>query len=189
MAEHRGVPVASVSWTVADCARLLSRRDALIVADAALHLGLCTLQQLKAVAHDLRGAKGVGRLRWIIANADPLSESPGETWTRMVVKELGYSVTSQVVVIDGDFEARLDLLLDGSRVVLEFDGAIKYGPVDEESNEPEEVARRVMREKERQAKLEALEYICLRVIWSQLDAPSVLDKRIRTAMGRLEPFR
>lgn len=93
--EHHGLQVTSVAWTVVDCARLLPRRDALMVADAALHLRMCTHEDLVQAAASLGKAKGVGRVRWIIANADPASESAGETWMRMIVKDLGYAVTSQ----------------------------------------------------------------------------------------------
>ena len=185
LVDNRGTRVTSVAWTVADCARLLSRRDALIVADAALHLGLCSIAELEAVVAAMGRAKRVGRLRWVIANADPRAESAGETWMRMVVKDLGYSVVSQFGVVADGHRHRIDLLLEGSRVGLEFDGFIKYDRADED---PEEVvARTVVEEKRRQARIEGLGYRLLRVLWEQLFDPRGLDRRIRHALGDAVP--
>ncbi len=44
---HAGLLVTTPAWTVIDCARLLSRRDGVIVADAVLHEGLCTVSDLR----------------------------------------------------------------------------------------------------------------------------------------------
>ncbi len=185
LVDNRGTRVTSVAWTVADCARLLSRRDALIVADAALHLGLCSIAELEAVVAAMGRAKRVGRLRWVIANADPRAESAGETWMRMVVRDLGYSVVSQFGVVADGHRHRIDLLLEGSRVGLEFDGFIKYDRADED---PEEVvARTVVEEKRRQARIEGLGYRLLRVLWEQLFDPRGLDRRIRHALGDAVP--
>lgn len=179
LVDHHGVQVASVAWAVIDCARLLPRKDALIVADAALHLRMCTHEDLVQAAASLGKAKGVGRVRWIIANADPASESAGETWMRMIATDLGYSVTSQHQVIADGQRHRIDLLLDGTLVGLEFDGLIKY---DSEQTE-DEVAVVVRDEKRRQGRIEAIGYRLLRVIWEQLFDPHQLDRRIRHAIG------
>lgn len=181
--DHNGVRVTTVAWTVADCARLLPRRDALIVADAALHRGLCSIADLRHVLHQLGRAKGVARLRWIIANADPASESAGETWMRMVVTDLGYSVVSQFPVQAEGHKHRIDLLLQGTHVGLEFDGLIKYGS-DLEDPDPEQIARVVRDEKRRHARIEGRGYRLLRIIWEQLSDPTTLDRRIRHALGQ-----
>ena len=174
---HRGALVTTAAWTVIDCARLLPRRDALMVADAALHEGLCTVAELRATLEAAGPLHGISRARWVVANADPLAESPGETWTRMVVRDLGYDVVSQFRVPTEDGYADIDLLIADTRVGLEFDGRVKYRGTHE--GQPE---NRIVREKIRQGGLEELGYHILRVIWEQLDRPEVLDKRIR-AMG------
>jgi len=185
LVDDRGVRVTSVAWTVADCARVLPRREALVVADAALHRKLCTLADLRAVAAAMGSAKGIGRVRWIIANADPASESAGETWMRMVVRDLGYEVVSQHQVTAGDYRHRLDLLLAGTTLGLEFDGLIKY-----DTDRTEEiVAEEVLEEKRRQARIEAIGYGILRVIWEQLFDPATLDRRIRFALHGRVPRR
>lgn len=174
LVEHAGFQVTTAAWTVVDCARLLPLRDALIIADSALQQELCTLADLQAACAALGKAKGVAGVRWVIANADPRSESPGETWMRMVCRELGYPVTSQVVVDVDGHRYRLDLVIDGTMIALEFDGAVKYG------SDP---ARTVLAEKRRQAQIERLGYRVLRVVWDQLADPARLDQRIRSALG------
>jgi hypothetical protein len=174
--ERNGLLVATPAWTVADCARLLSRRDALIVADAVLHEELCREADLWAVCARLKGSRGVARVRWVIENADPHSESPGETWTRMIVKQLGYEVTSQHVVVDGDFHARLDLLLEDGRTALEFDGVEKYRKPTGQT-----VERKVVNEKNRDARLQVLGYAVLHFLWGQLFQPRHVDLRLRSA--------
>ena len=170
---YEGMRVASMAWTVADCARVMSRRDALIVADAALRTSGCRAQEIETVAAHLAGCTGVDGVRWVAANCDPGAESPGESWLRMVVTDLGYEVQSQVVVGN----SRVDLLIRGTRVVLEFDGAVKDQP------DSWQGAQSVLNEKRRQAELEAAGYIVLRVIWDQLSDPARLDRRIRAALG------
>lgn len=176
-----GCRLTSVAWTVADCARTLSKRDALIAADSALHLGLCELAELQAAARSLGRAKNIGRVRWMLLNADPNSESPGETWLRMIVKDLGYAVTSQVWVRGPGFSARVDLMINGRRIVLEFDGLLKYN-----GDDPQVVEETVRKEKVRQADLEKLGYQVLRFIWEQLADTEGIRKRIAYAVARAE---
>lgn len=166
--EHRGLLVTNPAWTVVGCARLLPRHEALMVADAAAHRSLCTIEELKDLMPGLRGTHGVGRVRWIVENADPAAESPGETWTRLILKGLGHQPRSQVVIKDDDFIARVDFLL-GEHLVIEFDGAIKYQGPD------------AMNEKRRQARLESLGYRVMRLIWEQLADPLAIDRRVRAA--------
>jgi hypothetical protein len=169
-----GARVTTPAWTVIDCARLLSRRDGLIAADAALHEGLCTLDDLQTTLASAGPLHGISRARWVVANADPASESPGETWTRMVLRDLGYDVVSQFWVHTDDGEVFVDLLIAGTRVGVEFDGRIKY-----RSKVQGQAENRIVREKIRQGRIEEVGYHLLRVVWDQLDRPDLLDKRLR----------
>ncbi len=164
--------VTSPSWTAVDCARLLSSRDGLIVADAVLAGSLCSTDELVAATQAIKGRPGAAHARWVCANADPLSESPGETWTRSLVRQLGYDVRSQAFVTDGRREAWLDLLLDDGRTAIEFDGLIKY---------KKRGLAKVIQERLRDGDLEAIGYNLLHVIWQQLSDPQQLDRRLRFA--------
>lgn len=171
----RGVPVTTPAWTVADCARLMPPREGLIVADAVLHEGLCAKEDVALAVARAKGSRGIARARWVMANADPLAESPGETWTRMELGKLGYEPSCQFHVVEGDFEAYVDLMLPDGRIGLEFDGLVKY-----RGRSTEATANAVLKEKVRQGSLEALGYVILRVVWVQLSDPQVLDRRIRS---------
>jgi hypothetical protein len=178
-------PVVTAPWAVADCARILPRRDALIIADAAAHLGMCAPAELEAVTRSLGRSKGVGRARWISRHVDGRSESPGETWLRMIVRDLGYDVECQVTVVDGRRRPRIDLVIADAPVGLEFDGLLKYG----EKIDEEEAARRILEEKRRQGRLELLGYHILRFIWEQLFDPVTVGRRIQFALRGQVPVR
>lgn len=165
---------ADPAWTVADCARTLGTRAGLVMADAAAHAQLCGVPDLEHVASQLARCRGVGRVRWVAEQCDPASESPGESWMRVLVRSLGYNVRSQVEIREaGEFVARVDLMIEGTRVILEFDGSVKYTDGD---------ARTVANEKRRQARLESLGYVVLRVLWEQLRDPATLARRIEVAL-------
>ena len=120
------------------------------------------------VAKEFSGRRGAHRVRWIAEHVDPAAESPGETWTRIVLQMLGYSPRSQVVVGDGERTARLDFLLEDSRTAVEFDGLVKYAGVAD-----------VASEKDRQAWLESLGYVVVRILWKHLTDPDQIARRLR----------
>ena len=165
---HQGLRVAEPAVVVADCARWLSVRDCLSIADRATHQGLCRVEDLVRVAKEFSGRRGAHRVRWIAEHVDPAAESPGETWTRIVLQMLGYSPRSQVVVGDGERTARLDFLLEDSRTAVEFDGLVKYAGVAD-----------VASEKDRQAWLESLGYVVVRILWKHLTDPDQIARRLR----------
>lgn len=172
--EVDGLAVTSAAWTVADCARLLPRRDALIVADNALHMQVCSPSDLSGVVVRLAGTRGIERVRWVIRNADGRSESPGETWLRMILEEADIAVDLQVWIDP----FRVDLIVAGTRVILEFDGLVKY-----DDSHPGKVAAAIKAERGRQAALEAVGYLVLRFIWDQLADPDAVLTRVRQAIG------
>lgn len=60
---------------------VLSYRQALVLMDHALRLG-ADQALMEAMADGLPGRRGIRNLRTALANADPRSESAGETLTR-----------------------------------------------------------------------------------------------------------
>lgn len=171
-AEHRNFRLSAPEATVLDCARVLTARDALIVADAMLASGLCSVDGLRSAADEMVGRHGASRMRWVAASADPLAESPGETWTRMLANGLGYDLISQVEVRNGERAARLDFVIEGTRIAVEFDGAIKYKRKGE---------IKVILQLLRDGDLQELGYQVLHVVWQQLTRPAQLDARFRYA--------
>lgn len=95
-------------------------KTGLVAADAALHLGLH-----EAVARVSTPMSSTA-LAKLVDLVEPLAESPGESLTRMVLRTAGLPVRSQVRISDGHGRlARVDFLV-GDKVVVEFDGQVKY---------------------------------------------------------------
>ena len=116
------------------------------------------------------------RARAMLSFADPKAESPGESRLRFLLASFGIDVVSQVVVRDGDtVVARADLGVRGTRVLIEFDGAVKYR---------EGGAQALMAEKRREDRLRALGYIVLRFTWADLESPRTVLAAVRTAIAR-----
>jgi len=111
--EHDGVATSPVR-TVLDCARELDVREAVVVADAAVRLGLA-LRALQLAASVATGP-GSGAIRRIIGLVDGRAESPIETCLRLLALPL--AVVDLQVPIAG--VGRVDMLLDGW-LVLEAD--------------------------------------------------------------------
>lgn len=121
-----GLRVTSLERTAADCAMMLTYRQSLIVMDHALRLG-ADRSLLQEMADSLDGRRGVRTFRRALENADPRSESPGETLTRELIRRLGIRPpTPQVEVTSAIGRHRLDFAWKKEKVALEFDGKLKY---------------------------------------------------------------
>jgi very-short-patch-repair endonuclease len=122
----RGLRVTSLERTAADCAMMLTYRQALIVMDHALRLG-ADRSLLQAMAGSLDGRRGVRTFRRALEGADARSESPGETLTRELILRLKIKPpTPQVEVTSAIGRHRLDFAWKKEKVALEFDGKLKY---------------------------------------------------------------
>ena len=123
------VPVTTVARTCIDIARLLSLADGLAVSDHALRLGLTTSGELEDVARNSVDGRGRGRGLEVAAQANPLRESPAESASWAYFMRHGVPLPQPQVVIlarDGRFIARVDFWWEGSKVVGECDGRMKY---------------------------------------------------------------
>ena len=146
----------------------LSLRAGLVGADAGLRTGLVTSGDLCALARS-------GPARQVAALASPHSESPGESWTRLVLAGLGVEAEQQVEIRDRDgrFVARVDFLVRAAGLVIEFDGAVKYAGA--------EGRDALVREKRREDALRALGYRVVRITWADLRDPARLVRLLRPA--------
>lgn len=178
----RGLPVTSVARTVIDCARYLPRDGGVAMADYALHEGLATLEELRTVLAQCSG-RGIPWARAAVALSDGRSESVGESRTRLICRDAGISVTPQVWLRDagGRAFARVDLLVDGLPVVIEFDGAGKYKRTDDGPADP---AAKHWEEKVRRERIEDEGYIVVNIYWRMLETPQLVIGKIRRAMAR-----
>lgn len=166
-------PAAPVVVAVLDQARARGVEAGLVSADAALREGAITSAELTARAGKLKGPRA--RLARRTAElADGRIESVGESRLRYVCVVGGIEVIPQATIRthDGEFVARVDFLVKDTKVVLEFDGRVKYDDGD---------GRTLWNEKNREDVLRRLGYTVLRVTWADLENPGVVLSRIREA--------
>ena len=189
-AEHRttvaGIPVTTVARTVADHARSVRFEAGVVTADAALHTGGTTEQELKEVAlwqADWPGSRSAIR---VVRFADAASESVGESRGRVKISSVGLPKPElQVDIYDelGLLVARADFLFRAQSTIGEFDGRVKYR-IETAGPNLEEV---VWREKLREDALRALGYEVVRFTWSDLErAPAAFRRRFLAAFARAE---
>lgn len=150
----------------------------LVPADAALHRGMCTMETIAGALGDrARTTRAKATAKQLLAHTDPVCESPGETRTRLLLRDLdlGEDVRSQVSLYDGDgdFVARVDFLV-GERVVVEFDGLVKYA-----AGGGREA---VIDEKRREDAIRALGYLVVRLTWADLERPGRVGALVRRAL-------
>ncbi|WP_127480092.1 hypothetical protein [Nocardioides pantholopis] len=118
-----GIRLALPGETLLACARDLGLVDLVVLVDCVLQRREASYAELARVARQHR--RGAPRLREALALADGRAESPWETLLRLLHVVSGIGVEPQRVLRDEDgaFVARADLLLTGSRVLHEYDGA------------------------------------------------------------------
>ena len=146
-----------------------------VSADAALHAGLVTVEQLEGQVGNCASWPRASRATSMLAFVDARSESVGESRTRLALAIGGIEVIPQVTITDdrGEFVARVDFLVAGTKIIVEFDGKVKY-----ESGDPDVL----WREKKREDALRRLGYVVVRLTWADLERPGVAVARVRTAL-------
>lgn len=129
---------------------------------------------LQEVAATVAGWPRSGRVSAMLAMVDGRSESVGESRLRIHLRAAGIAVVPQVVIIDHDrgFRARVDFLVEGTNVIVEFDGKVKYTDGGPDA---------LFAEKRREDELRRLGYTVIRVIWADLDNLKHIIARIRQA--------
>jgi very-short-patch-repair endonuclease len=121
----RGLRAISVPRMLADLAGRLSLTEAVVVADAALHKRLLTLDTLSTWVASNPRLHGIRALRRVLTLAEPAAESPMESRLRMLLVLGGLPrPKAQVPIHDeaGRFVGRPDLYYDSHRLAIEYDG-------------------------------------------------------------------
>jgi hypothetical protein len=141
LVEVDGLLASGPARAALDTARLHSLTAGVVAADAALRSGATSLPELKAVAATMGGLRGIGRARLTCRLASPLSESPGESWSAVVMHQHGIPAPArQEVFHDAQgFIGRVDFWWPERRVIGEFDGRVKYGRTNPSGRPPEDV--------------------------------------------------
>ena len=112
--------------TLLQCLRRLPYDEALAVADSALRAGVGR-GLLDRISEDARGP-GAPRIRRVCAAADVRAANPFESVLRAICHDVpGLSVTPQVVLDEGGFTARPDLVDERLWLVLEADSFEWHG--------------------------------------------------------------
>lgn len=161
--------------TVVDCCLTMSYKQGLILTDAALRIG-ASMELLRQMAEALPRHRGVRNLRKVLAHADGRSESPGETLTRDLLRELRIETPQlQVWINTRRGSHRVDFAWPGKRVVLEFDGKGKYfdyRPTDEA----------VFLERKRESALVEAGWTVLRIEWKDPFDEGTFKARVLAAL-------
>lgn len=162
------VPCSEVAVSIVHAGLVGTPQTALVAADAAVARELVTPTQLEVAAAELAiGTKGVAAVRRALAQVDGRHESPGETLAHEVCAGLGYDLVPQVWI--GPW--RVDFLIRGTKVVVEFDGAAKY-----------KSSADLVAEKRREDDLRRRGYQLVRLMWSDLRHPQRVRELIEAAL-------
>lgn len=182
------LPVTTVARTIVDCARTLDFADGVTLTDRALRTtweSEAMRADLLAAAGRMAGVNGIGKARAVIRFASPEADSGGESVTRVLLHDVGLPPpVLQLVITDPDdpaFVARADFAWPQFRTVLEFDGAVKYGPDNPSGRSGRDV---LMREKAREDHLRSLGWQVVRVTWDDLHRPKEVARSLRRAFER-----
>jgi very-short-patch-repair endonuclease len=171
-----GLPVTSVERAIVETTCTTSYEVGVVLSDAALRLGSTTQDRLATVVRRHRHWPGSPAARAAVRFANGLSESVGESRLRVLMANHGLPAPQlQVEIRDaaGRLIGRVDFLLSG-RLIVEFDGAVKYG----------DGSDAVLAEKWREDRLREAGYGVIRVGWPDLDRPQATAHRIRQAVLR-----
>jgi very-short-patch-repair endonuclease len=161
--------------------------SALVAADGALRQGKTTAQDLDTALGWVQQHPRSALIRGFLDLADGRRESPGETRLAHILHLMKVSATPQFRISEPGFEALVDFLIDDEKVVLEFDGKVKYARTADEPDPfgnrrtPQEV---LWHEKRREDRLRELGYEVVRVTWSELNDARALAQRIAAAVRR-----
>lgn len=115
------VPVAAA---LVQCGLRFGPVPLLVAGDAALLERRVAPPEIDAMVHSYAHAPGMAAVRRAVPLLDPRSESVGESLLRYALHLLGWAVESQYR--PPGVARRCDMLLLGTRLVVEFDGMAKF---------------------------------------------------------------
>ena len=129
---------------------------------------------VELLAQRYAGRRGITRARKVLVMVDPGSESPRETWLRLMLVRAGFPVpTTQILVRDefGQIIARLDMGWEDVKVAAEYDG-------DHHRTDRRQFNRDIARIET----LTAMGWIVIRV--TSQDTPGAIVHRLESAFAR-----
>jgi hypothetical protein len=122
--ERRGIAVATAARTALDLGRKLPRDKAVTFLDALARATGITMEDIQPLTKRYAGTKGVRLCRHAIELMDSGSQSPKETWLRLLLIDDGYPrPETQIPLFEhGAPVAYLDMGWPHIRVSVEYDG-------------------------------------------------------------------
>jgi hypothetical protein len=181
-----GVLATDVTRTIVDVARTVPFESAVVMADWALLKRMTSrvdLEECLGLMGSVPGRRAAAR---VIAFADPLSESVGESRSRVLMHRLGLpkpDLQVRVLRRDGSRIGRCDFGWKDRRTLGEFDGRVKYGRLLRPGQSPGDA---VFEEKRREDELRDHRWQVARWTWDDLDHPRAVEQRIRRSFARGE---
>ncbi len=168
-----GAPTTPLARTVLDCARSVDFRHAVVIGDSALRANRLTMAALTGALDGSAGQTGIAAARRAVGSMDGLSESPGESLSRILFKQHGIPAPILQYVIT-ELGVRVDFYWEEFRIVGEFDGVKKYGGK----------AEALVQEKVREDAIRDLGYEVVRWIWKDLFSFDRVAARFERAVKR-----
>lgn len=164
-------PAAAVVQVALDC----GIEQGVVSADDGLRRGRLRADDLAAAVEAVSNWPGAHRARSMGQLVDARRESVGESRCGVALAVAGIRVRPQVEVRDvaGRLVARVDWLVEGTTVVVEFDGKVKFA-----SGDPQVL----WAEKRREDELRRMGYVVVRLTWADLERPGAVAARVRAAM-------
>lgn len=162
--ESGGLRVVRPALATLQVAAAFGVEAGLVSADACLRDKRYTEDGLRAALAAGGYGNGTSRAREVVAHADGRAESPGESRLRWILTVLGLTgAVPQAAIKDasGMFIARVDLLFEQERTVVEFDGMGKYGKSGD-----------LRSEKLREDAIRSCRYAVVRITWDDLNSPN-----------------
>lgn len=171
-------PCVAPALAILGAAMVCGIETGVVAVDAALAAGKVTQDDLQTWLGRLSRHREVTQARQAVRLADVRSESVGESRARLLLNALGFLPTPQVDIRDseGRLVGRVDFLMKRARVIVEFDGLMKYANADGRAA--------LAAEKSREDRLRALGYEFVRLTWADLSHPATVDRLMRLALTR-----
>lgn len=115
-----GIPCTTAARTAYDLGRRLPLEEGVLRVDALLNATKAEVADVAVLARRHPGARGIRRLREVLALADPGAESPQETRVRLILVRGGLPIPETQIAIGW---RRIDMGWPRWKVGIEYDGA------------------------------------------------------------------
>ena len=175
-----GVPATTVARTISDCARTMGFESGVVMADDALRRGIVTPTALAAEMAGLGRRRGRTAAVTAAAFASGLSESVGESLSRVALIGLPAPHLQYELVVDGML-VRTDFAWPECATIGEFDGAVKYGRLLKADETASDV---LVRERRRELAIERAGWRVVRWTWTDLGDAAALRRRVAACFAR-----